>query len=139
MQTARGSCLCGGVRFEVGSPSRVCAHCHCSQCRKAHAAPYVTWLRLPRDRFRWLTGSEAVVRYRSSDHGTRSFCGRCGSSLLCESSRTPGDLDVAYACLDEPADRHPQLHVFFDDRAEWVEVGDALPRLGGATGLEPPA
>lgn len=34
-------------------------------------------------------------------------------------------------------DREPQLHVYFDDRADWVQVTDDLPRLGGKTGLEP--
>jgi hypothetical protein len=28
-------------------------------------------------------------------------------------------------------------HVYFDDRAPWTLVGDDLPRLGGASGLEP--
>jgi hypothetical protein len=27
-----------------------------------------------------------------------------------------------------PIDRAPQCHVFHDQRAEWVELGDALPR-----------
>jgi hypothetical protein len=26
---------------------------------------------------------------------------------------------------------------YFDDRADWVALGDDLPRLGGKTGLEP--
>jgi hypothetical protein len=29
------------------------------------------------------------------------------------------------------------MHIFFDDRADWVSVHDGLPRLGGKTGLEP--
>jgi hypothetical protein len=41
------------------------------------------------------------------------------------------------ANLHGPIDREPQLHVYFDDRAEWVAVDDGLPRLGGKTGLEP--
>ena len=39
--------------------------------------------------------------------------------------------------MDGPIDRAPQVHVFFDSRAEWVAVGDRLPRLGGKTGIEP--
>ena len=36
-----------------------------------------------------------------------------------------------------PIDRPPQLHVYFDDRAGWLDLDDDLPRLGGETGLEP--
>jgi hypothetical protein len=39
--------------------------------------------------------------------------------------------------MDGPIDREPEFHVYFDDRATWVAVGDKLPRLGGKTGLEP--
>jgi hypothetical protein len=41
------------------------------------------------------------------------------------------------ANMHAPVDRPPQLHVDFDDRTAWVAVDDGLPRLGGATGLEP--
>ncbi len=27
-----------------------------------------------------------------------------------------------------PIDREPQCHVFYDQRADWVQVGDSLPR-----------
>jgi hypothetical protein len=31
----RGSCLCGGIRYEVDGPLGMVVHCHCSMCRKA--------------------------------------------------------------------------------------------------------
>ena len=77
---------------------------------------------------------DVLTRYASSEHGTRSFCSRCGSSLLYESTRRP---DVVLANLDAPIDQKPELHVYFDDRAEWTALGDALPRLGGPTGMQP--
>ena len=39
--------------------------------------------------------------------------------------------------MEGAIDRSPQLHIYFDDRAEWVVVEDGLPRLGGETGMEP--
>jgi hypothetical protein len=39
--------------------------------------------------------------------------------------------------MDGRIDRLPQVHVYFDDRAEWVVAEDDLPRLGGPTGLDP--
>jgi hypothetical protein len=106
-------------------------------CRRAHGAGYVTWIGIPYERFRFVAGEERLVRYRSSDHGTRSFCASCGSTLFCESSRRPDHIDVVLANLQGEIDRSPQMHVFFTDRASWVHVQDGLPRLGGATGLEP--
>ena len=132
-----GRCLCGAVDFEIELPVLFCGHCHCSMCRRAHGAGYVTWIVVPYDRFRIRQGAENLVRYRSSEHGTRSFCRTCGSSLLCESTNHPDQIDVVLANLDGDVERAPEAHIYFDDRAAWVRPGDDLPRLGGKTGLEP--
>ena len=134
---ATGGCLCGRVRFEIGLPTLFCAHCHCSMCRKAHGAGFVTWIGVPYARFRITSGEAALRRYDSSAHGWRRFCGECGSSLLCESSTHPEHLDIALGSLDGEIDRAPSLHIFVDDRASFVRIDDDLPRLGGKTGFEP--
>ena len=132
-----GSCLCGAVRFSVEPPTQFCGHCHCSMCRRNHGAGYVTWIALPRTQFRLESGEADLTRYASSDHGTRSFCRRCGSSLFCETTHDPDRIDIVLASLQGPVDRRPEMHIYFDDRADWVFVDDGLPRLGGTTGLEP--
>lgn len=135
--TVPGACLCGAVRFAVELPTLFCAHCHCSMCRRGHGAVYVTWFGVPCERLRVLAGADRLVRYRSSEHGTRSFCGVCGSTLFCESTNHPQYLDVVLANMEGPIDQPPGAHFFFDDRAGWVAIGDALPRFGGTTGVEP--
>jgi hypothetical protein len=134
-----GSCFCGAVRFRIGLPTLGCAHCHCTMCRRSHGAGYVTWIVVPYTRFELEAGDAELTRFRSSDHGTRSFCSRCGSSLFCESTHHPENIDIVLASLHGPIDRAPQIHVYFDDRADWVAIGDELPRRGGKTGLEPVA
>jgi hypothetical protein len=136
-KSASGSCLCGAVRFTVGLPSLYCAHCHCSMCRRNHGAAYVTWFGVPRAALTLDAGEKDLVRYESSEHGSRSFCGRCGSSLFCENTLHPDRVDIPLAAISGPIDRAPQFHVFFDSRAPWVKIGDALPRLGGKSGVEP--
>jgi hypothetical protein len=132
-----GSCFCGAIRFSVQMPSLFCGHCHCRMCRRSHGAGHVTWFVVKREQFRIDSGEESLVRHASSDHGTRSFCGRCGSSLLCESTHHADQVDIVLANMDGPIDQAPQMHIFFDDRAEWTDIQDALPRLGGETGMEP--
>ena len=132
-----GSCFCGRVRFEASMPSLFCAHCHCSMCRRIHGAGFVTWFSIPKTQLRIAAGESDLTRFQSSDHGTRSFCGCCGSSLFFESTLDPERVDISLANMDGPIDREPQVHVYFDRRAEWVTVEDSLPRLGGETGVEP--
>jgi len=132
-----GGCLCGAVRFTVTLPTLFCGHCHCTMCRRSHGAAYVTWLAVVRSQVTIDAGQDQLTRYESSSHGSRSFCSRCGSSLLCVSTRHPDVVDIPLAAMDGPIDRLPEMHVYFGDRASWTVVGDELPRLGGPTGLEP--
>ena len=39
-----GSCFCGAIEYEITLPTLFAGHCHCSMCRRIHAAAYVTWL-----------------------------------------------------------------------------------------------
>lgn len=132
-----GSCLCGAVRFSIQIPVLFCGHCHCTMCQRNHGAAYVTWIAVTRDQLRFDEGEHALTRYPSSDHGFRSFCSHCGSSLFFESTHHADRVDIPLANLHGPVDKQPQLHVHFDDRASWVHAEDGLPRLGGETGMEP--
>ena len=128
--------MCGAIRFSIEPPTLFCGHCHCSICRRGHGAAFVTWFAVPRSQFHLERDAE-LARFDSSDHGARSFCSRCGSTLFCESTRHPDQIDIVLANMDGPIDRLPQVHVYFDDRADWTAAEDGLPRLGGSTGLEP--
>jgi hypothetical protein len=131
-----GECLCKGVRFELSLPAKFCAHCHCSMCRRAHGAAFVTWTGVPKGQLVVTTGAELLCRHESSPGALRTFCSRCGSSLFFEAERWAGEIHLAVANL-ERLPFAPSAHVFFDDHVEWVTIADDLPRLGGATGTEP--
>ena len=132
-----GSCFCGAVRFQLLLPTLFCLHCHCTMCRRSHGAGFVTWVGVSRGGFELTRGHDQLARHESSDHGSRSFCRVCGSSLFCESTQHPDQVDIVLANLAGRIDREPEMHIHYSDRADWVSTGDALPRLGGKTGLEP--
>lgn len=130
MSSGRGSCLCGAVTFSLAWPSKWVAHCHCSMCRRAHGAAFVTWVGVESGQFS-LEDPDGLLRwYTSSPGAERGFCSRCGSSMLFRSERWPGEMHVAVANLDEGADRAPMAHVFWDTHVDWADVDsrDGLPR-----------
>jgi hypothetical protein len=135
--TVEGGCLCGAVRFRVELPVKWCAHCHCAYCRRAHGAAFVTWVGARASGFRLTTGEAALRWYASSPGARRGFCGACGSTLFFEGDRWPDEVHVVLANIDGEVTVPPRAHVFFDQHVAWVELGDGLPRLGGATGVEP--
>jgi len=45
MPPIHGSCLCGGVEFEIDGPLTAPLNCHCSLCRKQHGAAFRSRMR----------------------------------------------------------------------------------------------
>ena len=130
-----GSCLCGAVRFSIGLPPLWVAHCHCSMCRRAQGAGFVTWVGVSEAGFVLQAGSEALARYASSAKAVRSFCSRCGSPLFFQSSRWPGEIHVTLASLDSAAGLEPQAHAYWSDHVPWIGWdGGSLPRSQQADG-----
>jgi hypothetical protein len=133
-----GSCHCGAVRFRIRFPTRFFAHCHCDDCRRAHGAAFVSWVGVPETQLELDAGAaEHLVRYDSSPAASRQFCRRCGTTLTFAGERWPNEIHVVAASLHGPIDREPQAHTYFDRAVDWVHLADDLPRLGGATGVEP--
>jgi hypothetical protein len=125
---ARGSCLCGAVRFQAALPSKWVAHCHCTYCRRAHGAPFVTWAGFPSEKFSLEAESVRPNWYESSAGAKRGFCGTCGSPMFFQSMRWPGEMHVARALFTDPLDREPGAHVFYETHVSWLTVNDSLPK-----------
>lgn len=136
-QVIRGSCLCGAVTFEVTPPTKWCAHCHCTMCRRAHGAGVVTWFGVHTSSFQLVAGSDVLKWHQSSPAARRGFCDRCGSSMFFEGERWPGEVHIARATVVGPIDREPTAHVYFDVRVDWLELHDDLKKLGGPLGTQP--
>ncbi len=128
MSSAMGSCLCRGVEFRVELPSKWVAHCHCTMCRRAHGAAFVTWVGMEEERCRVEDGDGLLRWYESSPGAERGFCSRCGSTLFFRSRRWPGELHIVRSNFVDPVDRAPQAHVFFDTHVDWLTIADELPK-----------
>lgn len=126
-----GSCLCGQVQFLANLPSKWCAHCHCSMCRKAHGAGYVTWVGFEQDQVTFTQGADQLSWFDSSAGAQRGFCSQCGSSMFFRSQRWPGELHIAQGCIDGVLDRQPQANVFFDQHVDWMPIDNKLKQVDG--------
>lgn len=76
----QGSCLCGGVVFEVTPPLRPVILCHCSQCRKQSGHLWAASA-VPLDQFR-LVQARTLAWHHASPQARRGFCTGCGAFLF---------------------------------------------------------
>lgn len=134
----RGSCLCGDVAWDVGGPLQLMSHCHCARCRKAHGAPFATYVATPEESYRLVRGADRVARWESSPGFFRAFCARCASVV-------PGDpweslVFVPAGSLEGDLGMRPAMHIFVASKAPWLELRDELPRFDGyPPGIDVPA
>jgi hypothetical protein len=139
MKSVRGSCLCGGVKFEITGPLLRPLNCHCSLCRKQHGAAFRSRARVRRSDFKWIRGEELVAYYEATRGYRRGFCRVCGSPILNRAephSRVaeshPQSLDefgIALGTLDDDPGVRPESHIFVGSKASWFEITDALPQF----------
>ena len=119
--THSGSCLCGGVAFEVGGPLREVVACHCEQCRKT-SGHHVAATRASAADLR-LTCEETLTWYRSSDEAERGFCVRCGGNLFWR--RIGSDkVSIMAGVIDDTSDLTLGRHIFVKDKADYVILPD---------------
>ena len=130
MTPARGSCLCGGVAFEVTSGPLQVNHCHCSRCRKVRGTANATNMVVARDGVRFARGADLLTTYRAPDARffAHAFCRVCGSSMP-RLDEARNIAIVPMGSLDDDPGARPERHIFVDSKAAWDTITDGLPQF----------
>jgi len=134
-----GSCLCGGVKFEIAEVLGPFELCHCSRCRKASGSAFMPTVVVSRKGFRFLQGAELIKTYdapllKSPPPYRSIFCGVCGSPVPDPLDDSP-QFEVVVGVLDDDPILRPDKHIFVEVKSPWFAITDDLPQLTEA-GLE---
>ena len=128
----KGSCLCGGVRFEINRADGPFELCHCRRCRKVSGAAFVAGLGVRTKDFRLLAGGDLISTYEAPilecpPAYRTSFCSRCGSPVP---SPAPGAqwFEIPAGLLDDDPALRPDKHIFVELKAPWFKITDDLPQ-----------
>ncbi len=109
MDTFRGGCLCGNVRFVASGPPDRVGLCHCLNCRKHHGALF----------YAAAIFAEGAVRVegKTHDYEGRHFCPNCGSSVF---ARSGDEIEVHLGALDEIDQLTPTYEGWTIRREGWL-------------------
>ena len=129
----KGSCLCGGVRFEIARASGPFELCHCSRCRKATGSAFLPGIIVRREDFHFIEGQELVRTYvapirEAPPAYQASFCSRCGSPVPDPNFVGPL-LEFAAGVLDDDPGVRPERHIMVEVKSPWFQISDNLPQL----------
>jgi hypothetical protein len=128
-----GSCLCGGIRFELDEAAGPFELCHCSRCRKVSGSAYLAMLGVRVARYRLLRGAELIACYEAPLREAKppyrsSFCRACGSPVPNPDPRATW-FELPAGLLDDDPALRPDKHIFVEHKAPWHDIADSLPQL----------
>ena len=105
----KGSCLCGGVKFEIDE-ARSLIYCHCQNCRKLSGAHVASYVHVDADKFRYLAGEELIQRFESAPGSFRNFCRVCSSTLPGKAAHL-ATISIPAGLFDDEIDNLPAVTV----------------------------
>lgn len=126
MAELSGRCLCGCVRFKVNGEILSAGHCHCESCRRATSSPVTTFFTVRRSDAE--IGGESLRFYASSPGVKRGFCRNCGSPMSFQTDERPNEMDFYVASLNDGLHVEIHEHWHWDERVDWLNVTDDLPK-----------
>jgi hypothetical protein len=130
VSTLQGSCLCGGVRFEVTQPFEWVSACHCTTCKKISGGVGTVSGRVSSEAISILDGADLLRTFQPAEGKAKTFCSACGSNLFGNSWPTSPIASVRLSALDAPFDRKPEAHIFVRSVAAWETLpDDGAPRF----------
>ncbi len=128
----KGSCLCGGVRFEIENAVGPFELCHCNRCKKASGSAFMAGLYVRTKDFRLIEGEEMIDTFdapilREPPPYRTFFCRRCGSPV--PDPRSESDqVEIPAGLLDGDTELKADKHIFVEFKAPWYEIADDLPQ-----------
>jgi hypothetical protein len=124
MAALRGSCLCGGVKFEVAELPATLRYCHCESCKKLSGGAATVNGRVPSSSIRILEGEDLLQTFRPEGGSAKTFCRTCGSNLFGGGWPDSETASVRATAIDDPFDARPSVHIFVRSLAAWETLPD---------------
>ena len=119
-----GSCLCGGVRFELTGDFTPRSFCHCASCKRLSGGPGTANGAVRSDSVRIVAGEELLRTYQPDEGSAKTFCSRCGSNLFGGGWPESEYSSVRAPMIDDPFDARPGVHIFVRSVAAWETLPD---------------
>jgi hypothetical protein len=119
-----GSCLCGGVRFEVAGDLEPGSFCHCTSCKRISGGVGTANGRARTDQIRIVEGADLLRTYQPDEGTAKTFCSRCGSNLFGGGWPDSETASVRLPAIGTPFEGRPVRHVYTRSLAPWETLPD---------------
>ena len=131
----RGSCLCGGVRFEVEAAPDSLRYCHCTSCKKLSGGGGTVNFGVPPSAITIVQGQELLQSFTPEGGSAKTFCRVCGTNLFGGGWPDSEITSVRLPAIDSPFEGSPRRHIYTRSLARWETLpDDGLDRFEAQSG-----
>jgi len=126
MAKLHGTCLCGGIRFEIDAAPETLRFCHCTSCKQLSGGAGTVNFGVPPAAIRIVDGEDLLQRFTPQDGSAKTFCRSCGTNLFGGGWPDTERASVRVPNIEEPLDARVGAHLFVRSLAPW----ESLPEDG---------
>jgi hypothetical protein len=119
-----GTCLCGGVRFEVEASPESLRACHCTSCKKLSGGGGTVNFRVRSSAIRIVDGDELLQSFTPEGGSAKTFCRNCGANLFGGGWPDSEHCSVRVTTIEQPLDAKVGAHLFMRSLAPWESLPD---------------
>lgn len=126
MTTLHGTCLCGGVKYEVDAEPESLRFCHCTSCKQLSGGPGTVNFPAAPSAIRIVEGEELLQRFTPEGGSAKTFCRSCGTNLFGGGWPDSERCSVRATNFEEPLTAEIGTHLYVRSVAPW----ESLPEDG---------
>ena len=125
----QGSCLCGGIQYQIDAELSDFGYCHCRSCQKASGSAHAANAGVDRQYVKLQDPNKLLQTFESSPGKIRTFCRRCGTPMFAYLKHTPELIRIRLGTLDTPFNKTAKAHTFVSQKASWEEIHGEQPQF----------
>jgi hypothetical protein len=124
MATLHGTCLCGGVKFELEAAPESLRFCHCTSCKKLSGGGGTVNFGAPPSAISIVEGRELLQSFTPEGGSAKTFCRNCGTNLFGGGWPDSERCSVRVTTIGEPIDARIGVHLYVRSLAPWETLPD---------------
>jgi hypothetical protein len=127
-----GACHCGDISYEAEIDPDKVGICHCTDCQTLSASAFRTFVMVPEDDFRILSGDPKIY-VKTGESGRKraqAFCAECGSAIYATAvGDGPKVYNIRLGTARQRVELTPKFQYWSRSALHWLAGLDSIPKV----------
>ncbi len=124
-----GGCHCGQITYEAEADPDKVGICHCTDCQTLSGSAFRTFVFVPGESFRLVSGTPKIYHKIGESGATRvqAFCGDCGAPIYSSSTdAAPEAYSIRLGTVRQRDELVPKMQIWCRSAQSWLPEIDSI-------------